>query len=257
MALRRSDAIVLDIKKFRETSLVVNFFSEHFGKVSGLLKGARRPRSRFGWGLAPFSCNHIVFYESRGELCIVSQCDLKADFPGLRDSLEKISLASCLVELVDCLLPRGLVSKEIFELLKFSLEYLSSKRDNVKSVLPIFQVKILKLSGFKPHLDSCVSCQGKITINQARFSQRLGGILCKGCFGKDNKSQPLSTGTISSILYIENYDLRDALRLEFDERVFLNLEQLMVRFLCFHLERRFKSIDFLKEAIQFNLCGLN
>jgi len=51
MPARQSEAIVLRTYPFREADLIVSFFSRDQGKIRGIAKRARRPRSPFGSGL--------------------------------------------------------------------------------------------------------------------------------------------------------------------------------------------------------------
>ena len=81
MAIQKSEAIVLRTRDFRETSLIVNFFTKDFGKMHGLIKGIRRTPQRYGGMPLNFSRNHIVFYEKPSrELNLVTQCDIEESF---------------------------------------------------------------------------------------------------------------------------------------------------------------------------------
>jgi len=103
--------------------------------------------------------------------------------------------------------------------------------------LIIFKIKLLDFIGFKPHLDSCVSCNNKI-ISQAKFSLKLGGLLCERCLSKDFKSRSVFRGTVASILYIEKNCFADVFRLGMNKAIKKELNHVLDLFLEFHLDKK-------------------
>jgi len=47
MAIEKTDAIVIRVVEFSESSCVVTLFTRDFGKIAAMAKGARRPKSAF------------------------------------------------------------------------------------------------------------------------------------------------------------------------------------------------------------------
>ena len=180
MSINKTEAIVLNTKNFRQTSLIVNFYTRKFGKLSGLLKGIREDPGKFNSNLDIFSLNEIIFYKKiKSSLHLVSQCDLKRDFRLIKNNLEKIKKAFSLIELLNILTVQEDKNEQIFDLSLACLEQLENSSD-LEKILIIFKIKLLDFCGFKPNLDSCVSCDNKI-ISQARFSLKFGGLLCERC----------------------------------------------------------------------------
>jgi DNA repair protein RecO (recombination protein O) len=96
------------------------------------------------------------------------------------------------------------------------------------------------MSGFKPHFNSCVSCQDKVWA-QSKFSLMLGGLLCPKCSSKDLGSRSIFRGTVASILHIEKNDLKNNLNLGMNPQIKKELEVILDMFLNFHLEKELKS----------------
>jgi DNA repair protein RecO (recombination protein O) len=239
MPIHKTDAIVLSTQNFRQTSLIVNFYTRDFGKLSGLLKGAREDPTKFNSNLDTVSLNEIIFYKKRSSsLYLVSQCDLKRDFRLIKNDLERIRKAFSLVELLDIVTVEGDKNEQIFDLALTCLEQLENSFD-LDKLLIIFKIKLLDFCGFKPHLDSCVSCNNKI-IAQARFSLKFGGLLCERCIAKDIKSRTVFRGTVASILYIEKNNLDNVLRLGMNQAIKRELHQVLDGFLEFHLDKQIK-----------------
>lgn len=240
MSIDRTEAIVLSRRDFRETSLIVNFFTREFGRLSGILKGIRLEPAKFASNLELFSLNEIIFYRKRNsELHLVSQCDAKNSFGKIRLNIEKITLASMIIELIQALLPAEDKNEEVFNLACACLSELETNV-NPSKIATIFKIKILDLAGFKPHFDSCVSCNAKV-MGQAKFSLSLGGLLCERCYSKDMGARTIYRGTIASILHIERNDFRSNLNLGLNPQIKKELDAILNGFLNFHLGRELKS----------------
>src|SRR5271169_1983322 len=159
----KTEGIVLKTFDFRETSRIATFFTRDFGKVKGVLKGIRKDPQKFGSSIEKFSVNDIVYYQYRNsDLHLVSHCDMKDFFAGLRRDLERMTAASYASELIDTLMPPEEVNLEIYQLTQSFLKSLQSTKD-VAKLVQTFQIKVLSLSGFQPHLETCVRCARKVT----------------------------------------------------------------------------------------------
>ena len=55
-------AIVLNHKKFSDTSLICNLYSENYGKISIIAKGARSLKNPHGAVLEPLNYIDLIYY---------------------------------------------------------------------------------------------------------------------------------------------------------------------------------------------------
>lgn len=251
----RDEAIVLKTRDFRETSKIAIFYSKNFGKISGLFKGIRTDSRKFASRLNLLSLNEIIFYRKRfSELHLVSQCDLKKNFSCLNSDAIKFGVASFCAELVDSIMPQEEVHREIFDLLLNFLYSLENTNFSQRLIYN-FSLKMLSLSGFQPHLDSCVICKSEIE-NQAFFSNRFGGLLCHRCAHRDELCDSILAGTISSILFFQKSNWPDSLRLNILPSVEKQLSSIIFSFLNFHVGNKFKSLKMLNEFLdhKVNIC---
>lgn len=240
MSIHKTQAIVLNKYDFRETSLIVNFYTREFGKISGLLKGIRTDPKKFAGTLEVFSYNEIIFYRKRNStLHLVSQADIIDNFTDIRANMLKVSAASILTELIDAVMPPEDANEDIFNLALGILEGLKTTGD-VDKLGIIFKIKLLLLSGFKPHFDSCVCCSNKLG-GDSKFSVTMGGLLCQCCFSRDLKARTIYKGTAATILYIEKNDFKTNLNLGLNPLIKKELYFVLNSFLDFHLGRRLKS----------------
>jgi len=214
----KTDAVVIKTFDFRETSIIATLYTRDFGKINAILKGIRGFPEKFASTLEPFSHNQIVFYKSRTSgLHLVSQCDLCENFASLRTDIFDLSV-DCLNAMRDCIY--------------------------ADKITTIFKIKLLILSGFKPHFDSCISC-GERIIGQGKFSIELGGLICPACFKKDLRARNIFRGTIATILHIEKCDLANNLRLGLNPQIKRELDSMLSAFFDFHIDKKIKSQNVL------------
>jgi len=243
-----TEAIVLKSIDLRETSRLTIFFTKSHGKVKGILKGIRKDPKKFGSSVDKFSVNDIVFYQYRhSDIHLISQCDLTQFFFPIRQNYQRNLAASYALELVDVVMPVEESNRRVYQLLLNYFNALGSIRD-IDKLVHIFQIKILDLSGFSPHLDSCVRCNKKIK-GKARFSMALGGLICVDCPTNETTFSIISKGTVATILYIEKSDWKKSLRLGLTKTVRKELKHVLNNFLVYHLERRLKTAKYLERKL--------
>jgi DNA repair protein RecO (recombination protein O) len=164
----------------------------------------------------------------------------------------KIGICGIMMELLGALMPAEETNEEVFDLTLNCLTELGATK-NPDKVVTIFKIKMLALSGFKPHFDSCISCGDRI-LGESRFSLVLGGLLCSQCQPKDRSSRSIFRGTVASILHIEKNDFKSNLNLGMNPQIKKELEVILNAFLNFHLERELKSqrvLNNLNETITY------
>ena len=240
MPIHKTEAIVLQKREFRETSLIVDFYTRDFGKMSGLLKGIRTEPKKFASTVEPFSFNEIIFYEKRtSSLHLIAQADMRNNFDAIRQNISKIGAACFIMELLGAVMPPEDKNEEVFDLTLMCLQELTVT-SNPDKIMTIYKIKMLALSGFKPQFDSCISCGDRI-MGQSKFSLALGGLLCPQCLNKDIRGRSIFRGTIASILHIERNDFRNNLNLGMNPDIKKELEVILNAFINFHLEKELKS----------------
>jgi DNA repair protein RecO (recombination protein O) len=240
MSIKKSEAIILKTYNFRETSLIVNFFTKDFGKIRGIIKGIRNKPQRYGgWPLVS-SRSSIVFYEgAKKNLNLVTQCDIKEQFLPIRTDLQKLNYANYFIELLDAVTEDFDKNTKLFDLILHSLRALCCHQESWH-VARIFEIKLLNLSGFKPRLDACVHCQKEIP-GQGKFSTALGGILCQSCLRFDRRAREILPGTLASIVYFEKSSWSKAFYLKIAPNIAIELAAILSSFLNTHIDKKIKS----------------
>jgi len=240
MAIDKATTLILNKRDIRETSIIVDFYSREFGKFKGLLKGIRAEPAKFASNLEPFSLNEIIFYRRTGSgIHLVTQADKLDNFTPIRSSIDKTTQSVFMMELINSVMQPEDKNEEVFELAMAALKEMETNNNPAK-IATIFKIKMLNLSGFKPHFDSCVSC-GEAIGGQSKFSLSLGGLLCPRCMQKDPASRAIFRGTIATVLHIERKVFKASLNLGMNPQIKKELDLILNAFLNFHLGKELKS----------------
>ena len=247
MAIQKSLGIVLRRQDLRETSLIVTFYTRDFGKIKGILRGVRGDRAQwFGGSLEVLSLDEIVFYENKKrDIYTVSQCDLAEFFNPIRESLDKLSHAAYIAELLDSVTGPGETNVEVFDLLLNSLRLMAGE-SSPRRVTRIFEIKILYLLGLMPSLGSCASCSGTLD-SASRFSVSHGGLICRSCLSSDRDACPILPGTVRFMAHIQSMAFEKVARVKVSAEVGRELERILRKFLDYHIERRMKTLEFMRK----------
>jgi DNA repair protein RecO (recombination protein O) len=243
-------AIVLRTWPFGESDKIVSFLTESHGKLTGIAKGAKRSRKRFVNSLEPFSLVNLRFQDrTHSNLVFILAADLAFGFKDLLSSLEKISFASYLVEITDGLIGEREENYLVFRHLRDGLAQLDERLISL-TFLTSFELKLLKLTGYQPLLDSCRRCS-KQRWDQCEtrwhFSPRDGGILCESCSRLRKEAFSLSTATLEILTHLQKEKAVPASDVSPPTKVLKEIRSVIVRFIEFHMEREIKSATFLRQ----------
>ena len=218
---------------FRETSVIASFYTQKFGKITGILKGFYTQKKEFSSHLDSLSLNELVFYPKKSDIWLVSFADLVCDYDFLRSDISRAAVASIFLNLIDKTMQPLDKNPEVFQLLKDCLS--SLKGESAKKALYVFLIKFLTLSGFKPEFGKCLICH-KPADEETQFSVSRGGLVCKKCGAKEQDTRKIGADTIASLFYIQNNDFPLALRINPTVTCEKEMAYLLREFLCCHFD---------------------
>jgi len=242
MALYREQGIVLRTYKLGETDRIVHVLTQGRGKVRAVAKGVRKPGSRFGGRLEPYSHVDLQLYEGRN-LDIVSQAELITPFHEVRAEWLLSACASTMVEAVDRVAQESERSIGVFLLLLDGLRALARLRPstgaNPAAVMDAFLFRVASVSGYHPYLEACVSCgepaEGGV------FHLEAGGLLCGNCAPGDVQRLDPAVLELLRALTVQEWD---TLAMRQDEaRVRRAAGTMVSSFLTYHLGKPLKAWD--------------
>src|SRR5947209_8573031 len=91
--------LVLSRRNLGETDRILTLYTREHGKLGAVAKGARRSGSRLSGATEPFTESRFLLATGRS-LDIVTQCEVRQSFPGLRTDLEMLARATYFCELL-------------------------------------------------------------------------------------------------------------------------------------------------------------
>lgn len=202
MATEKTQAIVIRMADFSESSRVVTFFTRDWGKIATVAKGARRLKGPFEAALDLLSvCNIVFIRKSSAALDILTEAQLHKRFKPRARHLASLYAGYYVAELLDGLSEEYDSHPLLFDEAVLMLDRFATDADVHLAVLR-FELVILREIGQIPEFDRCVSCGVPLVADPAAATGRpwmfrvsQGGLICSECQGEAESSRTISAGT--------------------------------------------------------------
>jgi DNA repair protein RecO (recombination protein O) len=202
-AIVSTNAVVLRSVKFQESSRIVTFYTERFGRLAGIVKGARKSPGRFGSSLQPMAQVSLVVYRKPGrEVQTVSQCDLAFAYRRIPSDLDRMAVGLQMIELVTIAARHEEENPELYALLAGSLKDLDADADPGRQALYRFQLRLAGILGFNADLGACPVCRRPEdgswlpATGMTRLDVERGGPLCPRCDSSGVRGVLLSASSL-------------------------------------------------------------
>ena len=247
MGVEKDRAIVIHSFPLREADRIVTFCTPHFGKVRAIARGSRKAKSRLSASVELFNVGELVFYHRPNrDLQYVNAFDVDLPIAGrLRDPLT-VAYASHFAELVGHLSLEGEENPALFELLRAGLEALPDVRSvrDLHRLARSFEMKLLVVSGYRPHFESCVVCSGPLPRDEVAVGLHLGGALCERHCQQD-RTLVVAPSTLDGVRELARRTLAEATSIDLSRREAIEMKRLLSLFLEERLERRLRCHEYI------------
>ena len=171
----KTDALVLRLVEWSETSLIVTLLTRDFGKTSAVAKGARRPKSSFEGALDLLAvCRVVIIPKSGDTLDLLTEAKLERRFRAGSRDLGRLYAGYYVAELLRELTDNHDPSPELYDLAVEMLANLNGDMD-VRACLLRFELQMLRLLGHAPSLESCSGCGVPLVMPLAAGGQVMEG----------------------------------------------------------------------------------
>ena len=238
----KTQAIVLRRINFGDSSKIATFYSEDFGKISAIIKGARSSKSKTGFLIDTTNLLQIVLYKKdTREIQIVGDVDLIKSYTHIWDDFEKFKYASAILELLTNLTLENENNKKLFDGTVKIFSLLDGTGDNSKLLFAKYFLFFLKEIGYELQIQNCNICRKPLLPGDSVSYNYENGFICSEC-----KIDRLTIFDFSKELFnlmlclnSKNNDI------QFGEKELDLIIQLLERFLMSHLSE-FTGIKSLK-----------
>jgi len=181
----KTEAVVLRSFRFGEADRVLHVYTAESGRVGAVAKGIRRTKSRFGARLEPLSHVELLLHHGSGELRTVTGVSLISSHHETREDPYRLAVGLVGAEAMLRLYTEQEANEQAFTALTRFLDRLDAipprapARPALDPLALSFQLKLLWLSGYLPHLDSCVECGAVEGL--VGYLPSAGGAVCRDC----------------------------------------------------------------------------
>jgi DNA repair protein RecO (recombination protein O) len=214
-----TEAVVLRSFRLGEADRVLHVYTSEHGRLGAVAKGVRKTKSRFGGRLEPFSHVELVLHRGGGELQTVTGASLVRAHDRVRADPYRLQVG--LVGLEAML--RLFTDMERNERAFLALTRFLDALDDAESLAPAkpaldplvlsFQLKLLWLSGYLPHLESCVECGRRDGLRA--YVPEAGGVVCDAC---EPSGIALSPGGLRGMDRLIHAPIAEARGIDLDEQ---------------------------------------
>jgi DNA repair protein RecO (recombination protein O) len=209
----KSEAVVLRSFRLGEADSVLHLYTLDRGRVGAVAKGVRRTKSRFGARLEPLSHVEVLLHQGSGELQTVTGVELLHSHRSAREDGYRLNVGLIGLEAMLRLFTEQEANARAFRALTRFLDLLDnlprppeSRRPALDPLALSFQLKLLWLSGYLPHVTSCAECGAQAGL--VGYSPRAGGAVCSSC--RDGTTLALAPGGLGGIDGLLRRPLADA-----------------------------------------------
>lgn len=250
--------LVLRSYEVGEADRLITVFTKEKGTVTALVKGARSLKNKNMAACMQYCYGSFILY-SKGDKLWVKEASLIESFFNLRSSIEALSLAGYIVEV----LSEITVESPDPDLLRLALNCLfaiSEKKYPLAKIKAAFEIRALAIIGYMPALLECRDCGKK--EGDFFFDIMGGNIQCAECHKKDEEQRLDTSYDVAYARIIKI--LSEGAKVALSYCIYCPLERLFAfkipdgdmdyfcsaaeSYLVNMLERSFKTLEFYKEV---------
>ncbi len=190
----QSAALLVRSVPYGEADVIATFFTETDGKISAIVRGARRSTKRFGGALEPIHELVVSLDDSGKELCVLKEARIGHVREGIVKSLDTMDAAGQALRWVRHLCPARTPEPSAWTSLRALLDVLdacghggpshASLSPVVAQHLAVFGLGLLASVGYAIDFERCVRCGKPCPEERPAFIDASGGgLVCMTCGG--------------------------------------------------------------------------
>lgn len=197
--IRRIDSAALLVRSvpYGEADLIATFFTRENGKLSAVVRGARKSTKRFGGALEPIHELMITLEDKGKELCILKEARIQRARMGIASRLEAMEAAGQALRWIRHLCPARTPEPDAWRSLEKLLDALDELPRHADATdadatlariarqnLAAFGLRLLTDMGYALELDRCLRCGRPCPEGRSAFVDAAGGgLVCTSCGG--------------------------------------------------------------------------
>ena len=241
LSLFKCNAVVIKTQDFKENDKLVWLFTEEYGKITAIAKGAKRSKSKFLSITLPLCYGEYLVFKGKS-LFNLQEGKIRNSFQGLLNNLDKLTYSSYICELIDIALLEGEKNKSLFKEFVTTLYLLNTDAIEYELLIRSFELKLLKATGYGLDLDYCTSCKKKINVANYISLTSFGGI-CEEC--NNEHGIYISKGAYNAIKFLFNTPSDKIYKLNLSKEIKKEIEKIDTYIISSNYARKPKSLEML------------
>lgn len=237
------DAVVIREKRLEEQDRLLTLLTRDRGVIITYAKGAARMKGGMVSCTELLCYSHFKVFENK-ERAFVDGAESNTVFFGIRQELTKLSLATYFCQLCCELIPPLERDEGYLRLMLNSLHFLEKDKLEPALLKPLFELRILAMSGYMPDLVACSVC-GKLPGDELWFSPLTGVVYCGDCRPKvDTTLLPLSKSCFEAMRHIIYSDFGKLFAFRLSPESVAELGKVCRAYLLAQVERMLPALNY-------------
>ncbi len=240
----RVEGIVLREIRYKDTSKILTIYTKEHGKISAMARGAYKARSGLIANTQLFSHNEYEVYKGKN-FHYINQGHIIDSFYSIREKMERVSYGYYMLEMIDKSIEEEQKSKKIFLLLEKALKILSNLEEDFLKFIVSYELKFISFLGYRPVIDKCALCDGRIT-SKSKFSIKSGGLICSACFSQDPGAKNIDRNIYHAMGEFLYAKLEDVSKIDITDKSLAKLHSILVQYILYNIDRKkFNSLSYI------------
>jgi DNA repair protein RecO (recombination protein O) len=186
-----SDALVVRTVAIGEADVIATLVTEQAGKISAVVRGARKGSRRVGGALEPVHTIAVLLEDSGAELTTLKEARIVRMRTRVAGSLEALGAAGTALRWARHLFPPRAPEPDGWRVLVDLLDALDQCTGSPRKELASAGLALLSAVGYGLELKGCVSCGRPCPEGRAAcVDPARGGLVCRACGGASTVLSP-------------------------------------------------------------------
>ena len=238
--------LVLRETAYKDSSKILTVLTGTDGKLTVSARGALRRNSKLAAAAQLLVFSEMTLTSSR-DRWILTEARSIEQFIGLRGDVGLLALGSYFAELVEAVADEDSPSRELLPLCLNALYALSEGIKTQEYVKPVFEMRLMALSGLAPLLSHCATC-GEQELESVYLDLNGGTLCCRDCIPANGAA--LSRGALDAVRYIVGCDPKKLFSFKLNAEALRELNIAAEKYLLAQLDRGFRTLEFFKRLFQ-------
>lgn len=180
--IAKTEAIPLRVSAFSNTSHIITWLTQDYGKLATIMKGACRPK-RLGAGQYDigYRCELLFYERPHRNLYTLRDCTALDTRRSLRGDWQRTAAISYISLLaLKCSMPSEHMP-DLYELINNAFDFIEATPAPHTTIVLATELALLNLHGTAPQLKNCTICRQPPPHQNQYLSPQAGGLVCENC----------------------------------------------------------------------------